>query len=50
MAVIMPMVNCSGLETHYDEITTDTERNFLLVYSILVFCIGKHLLHLKYIT
>ena len=34
------VVNCTGLETHYDEVTTDVQNVFLLVYSIIVFVIG----------
>lgn len=34
-------VNCSGLETHYTDVTTDVQNAFLLIYSIAVFVIGN---------
>ena len=38
---VRAVVNCSGLETHYEDVTTDLQNGFLLVYSVLVFVIGE---------
>lgn len=46
MIAVRAAVNCSGLETHYEDVTTNLQNGFLLVYSVLVFVIGMSYLKL----